>query len=279
MYIPGRKTETDVTHNTKVKMYPDGTEKATVCSRPIFREADYKEAKPLRVKHVGEDHRTYDTESPSRSDNLKRAREKIFDIALANTWEHFLTITIGAENLPGVDRYNPEQVGKFVRKWLENQVQRKGLCYLLVPEHHKDGAIHCHAFVSGLTGLVDSGTVKVPGSERVIKLETARKKGIPPEEWRVVYNVPGWTLGHSTAIAVYGKPQQAAAYMAKYITKEEQKKIFGNYYLAGGKGLVRELPTRLEDRDYYSVDAPEYSIPQANLGFKYQTIKREDDEQ
>lgn len=275
--IPARKACIDVFHNTKVKILPDGTEKATICSRPIFRESDYGPEKPLQLKHAGQEQRTYDTESPSRSDNLKRAREKIFDIAMANSWEHFLTITIAPENLCGVDRNDPQQVGKYIRKWLENQVQRHDLRYLLVPEEHKGGAIHAHAFTSGFTRLVDSGTVLADGLKKPIKRETALKRGISPEKWRVVYNAPSWTLGYSTAIAVYGNPQQAAAYMAKYITKEEQKKIFGNYYLAGGKGLLRELPTRLEDRDYYGIDVPDYSVPQANLGFKYLTIKGEVD--
>lgn len=276
MYYPGRKTEQEITHNTKVKIYPDGTERVTICSKPIFREQGYELNKTASFLPHDPEPRTYDTASPSRSDNLKRAKDAVFDIALANTWDYFLTITINPENIKGIDRKDPKQVSKYIKRWLNNQVQRHGLSYLLLPEEHKDGAIHAHALVSGLHRLTDSGTVLVSGIKKPVKRETALRRGYSPEDFRVVYNVPGWTLGFSTAISVYGDPHHAAAYMAKYITKEEQKKIFGNYYLAGGKGLIRKLPTRLEDRNYSSLDLPEYSVPQANLGFKYYTEKKED---
>ena len=275
--IPGRKLESDISHNAKIKHYPDGIQKVTCCSRPIFHESGYEFSRPSSFS----EHRTYNTSNPTRSDSLKRAKESVFDIAAMNPFEYFLTLTISPRNILHVDRYDADQVKRAVQNWLRNRVQRyEGFRYLLLAENHKDGAIHAHALASGLDWckLVDSGTVHFLGRKKPIKRDSARRLGIPLEDCRPVYNVEDWGLGHSTAIPVYGDSVNLAKYMTKYITKD-MKKIFGNFYLAGGKGLVRKPPQSLADMDFDSIDERAYFVEQAGLSFKYQTIKKGDDEQ
>jgi hypothetical protein len=58
-----------------------------------------------------------------------------------------------------------------------------------------------------------------------------------------------------------------ARYITKYITKDI-KKIFGNFYYAGGS-LIRKPETVLCDSDYCLVDAPEYFVDTVKISFKY----------
>lgn len=48
-----------------------------------------------------------------------------------------------------------------------------------------------------------------------------------------MYNLPGWTLGFTTAIELYGERRKAVGYVCKYITKAEEK-VGGRWYYSGG---------------------------------------------
>lgn len=269
MTVPGRKTDVQIYHNTKTMLYPDGSKKVVHCSKPIFREPHYEKAGPLWSPP---EKRTYNTDGKSRNDNMRRAVNSAFDIAALNPFEYFLTITIDPKNDLGLDRMDSEAVGKRVKKWLDNRVQSwTEFRYLLLPELHKDGAIHCHALVAGLPSLADSGTVLCPGFNKPVKRATALRHGHDPAELQTVYNVPSWTLGHSSAIRLYGDSSNVAKYVTKYITKD-MKKIFGNFYLAGGHGLVRKPPVELSDTSFHDVEARAYEVKQAGLSFKYESL-------
>lgn len=58
-------------------------------------------------------------------------------------------------------------------------------------------------------------------------------------------------------------------YITKYVTKDMQK-IFGNAYLSGGNGLIREAPYTLDDIDYNEFEAQHesYCAP-SDTHFKY----------
>ena len=73
----------------------------------------------------------------------RRARAALRDLALCNDFDCFVTLTLdGAQ----VNRYDPKQVIQKLNRWADNKVRRDGLRYVLVPELHKDGAIHFHGF-------------------------------------------------------------------------------------------------------------------------------------
>ena len=141
---------------------------------------------------------------------MRRARARVRDIALSNPFSHFVTLTLAPDQ---VDRYDPGAIGKRLRVWLDNQVRRKGLCYVLVPERHKDGAIHYHGFFNDALTYTDSGH--------------RDDKGHP------IFNIPAWSFGFTTAIPIYGNYPQAVSYVCKYIGKQGEK-IGGRWYLSGG---------------------------------------------
>jgi hypothetical protein len=204
-----------------------------------------------------------------RSDNLRRAKQAIYDLAALNDWRYFVTLTLDQQE---IDRYDPVEVGKRVSKWLSNMVQRReGFAYLVVPEHHEDGAIHFHGLMTEGLRLIDSGTVSVPGRKKPIKRATAKRLMISEEDQHTVYNVTDFPLGFSTAIPTYGSRDRLSAYMTKYITKD-LRKIFGKRYWAGGPGLRRSPPTYAIDLDYESMPCQAFDLPEGLGGVKYATM-------
>ena len=151
----------------------------------------------------------------------QRARARVRDMALCNSFDYFFTWTIAPELL---DRYDAKTIYCKLRVFLSNAVKRKGFTYLVVPEYHvqKAGedkpAIHMH-------GLCCLGQVK---------LERARDKrgrSMTDNKGRPVYHMLDWKYGFSTCVPLDGNHERAANYIAKYITKSDSSKIFGKWYL------------------------------------------------
>ncbi len=226
--------------NSKCRIYPDGSKNWTVCNEAIYKPKGFECSDESIRKAIENRPDEYCTDGVSRSDNVSRARRRVFEIAKCNNFELFVTLTLDSEC---INRYNVEEVKKAVRKWLNNITQRKGIKYLIVPELHKDGALHFHALMTkGLLKLIDSGHKDKNG--------------------HTVFNLPQWKYGFSTAIEVYGDFDGACKYISKYITKDTDKKIFGQFYLAGGKGLILEPDTELYNLDFSDFsDLKQYSPP------------------
>lgn len=246
--LPGQTTPDGVRCNTIVKRYPDGTARILTAERAIFRVPGYEASfdAPAREKPVEPsllapqeavaraEHEYAVTErlgvlydggaSPEevaqRIGNLaraqRRAKSAVRDLARANSFRFFVTLTFDRQR---VDRWDDREVLRVTRNWLDNHVRRDGLAYVLVPERHKDGAIHFHGFFNGALSGVDSGHTTSRG--------------------QVIYNLPGWSWGFSTAIEVYGEYSAAVGYVCKYITKGTDK-VGGRWYYHGGE-LARPM--------------------------------------
>lgn len=164
--------------------------------------------------------------------SMRRARSKLRRLALANEFSYFVTLTLDKDR---IDRYDPKAIMKQVNRWLDNMVRRHGLRYILVPERHKDGAIHFHGFFAG-DGLqaVDSGTISTPGAKPRRPADEAQRAEWLANCGQVVYNLPQWGYGFSTAIPLYGTYSQAVGYVCKYIGKQEGERPMGRWYYSGG---------------------------------------------
>ena len=248
-------------HNAKAKIYPDGTQKITVCSRAIFKEDGWELNEPKEFVP-----KPKNMSNPVRNDNIKRAKETVFDISLLNHYTHFITWTLDKNE---IDRYDSQEVSKKLKKFLNNMQQRYDLMAIILPELHKDGAIHMHGLISGNLRFVDSDTRLIEGHKKPVH-KSKDKKG----DGKVVYNMPQWKYGHSTAIELTGESINIAKYITKYVSKDFRK-IFGSFYYACGKGLKRKPPVKLYDTNYFEINSKEYSVPEANLGFKYVTVEEE----
>jgi len=198
-----------------------------MCSTsPDFREPGWEHPDPAALPPVR------DADKPKRSDtaeakaedverSMRRARAKVRRIALSNDFRWFVTLTLDPTR---IDRYDVGEVVRKLSQWCSNQVKRRGLRYILVPERHKDGALHFHGFFSDALEAVASGH---------------RDKG-----GRMIYNLPQWTLGFTAAIELYGDYAGAVAYVCKYIGKQGDKPA-GRWYYSGGD--LREPETEYVD--------------------------------
>lgn len=203
-----------------------------------------------------------------RQDHVKRSQDKIYDLVMLNDWKYFFTGTLGNTSF---DPTSAKEALKPVQEWLKNRVKFNGLKYILVAElQPKSGKIHWHGFINDSLKMIDSNTRLVKGYKKPISADTIRKKGIDLDNCKIVYNVPQWKFGFTTAIELYGDRQHVANYIMKYITKEN-KSIFGRYFWHS-QNLVKDPIIFYEDVDYNSIISREYTIPRVNRKFKYYTF-------
>lgn len=132
--------------------------------------------------------------------SLSRTRKMVFDYARCNNFKFFVTLTFNP-NL--VDSFDYLDSQKAMTSWLNNLRHKfPAMKYLGVPELHKSGRYHFHFLMSGIDGLtmVDSGH-RTPNGQ-------------------VIYNLPDYRYGFSTAIKVYESGAKLAGYLSKYISKD-----------------------------------------------------------
>lgn len=156
--------------------------------------------------------------------SLRRTKDTIRDIALENDFDLFCTFTFDKTKH---DRYNYDHCKYVLETWLATQRNKRNspnLRYLVVPELHKDGAIHFHALLGGFNGVLKPSGKKVQG--------------------RPIYNFSGYRGGFSTACFIDNK-EAVAHYITKYITKDflnqyGRKRYFCSRYLNRPKRSVNK---------------------------------------
>ncbi len=241
-------TSNQIQHNTRVKVYPDGTRDVMVCTRACFREAGWEAAdrEPKMANTLPPDTKRGEESNTCSNTNraMRRARAAVREIALCNPFSYFVTLTLDKEK---IDRYDMSVITRRLNNWLSNRVRRNGLAYVLVPERHKDGAIHFHGFFNNALKVVESGHHDKNG--------------------HVIYNLPAWDLGFTTAIELYGDYHSAVGYVCKYIGKQGEKPG-GRWYYSGGALVQPEV--HLVDTDWEEIvpeDAHCFEVPEAAARF------------
>lgn len=235
----------DVLYNARVKVYPNDILKYTVFNKLIFNP---DKAELINKINKRDDYTKSD--SPvTRDDSLKRAKDKIFDISFINgdLWQYFITLTLDKSK---VDRYDKKEINKKLKTWLNNMVKRYDFNYIIIPEYHKDGAIHFH-------GLCSGNNLKLT----YVKIDKGRK----------VYNLDNWNLGFSTAIELDNNRTAVSAYITKYVTKDTTK-ILGNVYYAGGHSIKRYCKAVYQNIDYSEFKGQEVKISNTGIKVKYSIV-------
>lgn len=250
--------------NTRIKINPRTGEVMEVCiaSRPIYKTDKTVEARMGPVKRRKGDLPGRDTweaeeasaamgdrweaqERDGKRRAANRAKRNLFDTAVCNDLDMMITLTLDQAQ---IDRYDYKAVMRVANRWLDNRVRRRGLRYIMVPELHKDGAIHYH-------GLVNSEALRL------------RDSGHKDNAGRHIYNVTDWALGFSTAVMVDDNYGAVCRYVSKYITKQSQGGTIGGRYWYHG-GDLRGPSYRYEQRDIPE-GAKAYEIPEAGLTLYY----------
>lgn len=237
-----QKSASDVRHTARMKHYMGDQWELMVCSKPFFKEDGWEQSGWRKPAASGSrESAAKQSDAPAKplqaaeadvDRSLRRAAAKLRDLALSNPFRYFVTLTLDQSK---IDRYDMGQITKALNGWLDNHVRRDGLAYILVPERHKDGAVHFHGFFNDALSVVDSGTLDVPGSKKPRKPRSASQRA----EWlaagaHVVYNVEAWPYGFTTALELYGDYPAAVAYVCKYVRKQREK-IGGRWWYHGGK--------------------------------------------
>lgn len=146
---------------------------------------------------VVEDFERLAEESARSSRN--RTINRLYYLARSNYWDWFVTLTFDGER---VNRYDFDSCVKKLSKWLNNCKQKcPDMCYLVVPEQHKDGAWHFHGLFYNCDdlGFTDSGK--------------RDKDGKP------IYNIGSYKFGWTTATRVTDL-EKVSKYICKYVTKD-----------------------------------------------------------
>ena len=257
--LPGAQTIDGIRCNTIIKRYPGGKARAVCANRRIFRIPGYEEYLPrshqqwpelpdpegeyaiLERKAIAYDGLPTPAEQAKAAANLNRARRRaaaaVTDYAFANPFKFFVTLTFDRQR---VDRWNDAEVLRVTKNWLDNMVRRAGLAYVLVPERHKDGAIHFHGFFNDAVEGVDSGHKTQSG--------------------QIIYNLPRWPWGFTTAMEVYGEYGAAVGYVCKYITKGGEK-VGGRWYYHGGQLAKPDVEYLNTDWDTVSAGEDVKEVP------------------
>lgn len=234
-------------YNTLVKDYGGGRKKIIVYDKGIINLDDNeKEIKKISklcddfgcilendVKNVVNDEIIEEnTVNDELSKTLKmlennnRAKNVIYDLALANNWDWFYTLTFSPEK---VDRSNYKECKKKLQKWLNKIKERycPDLKFLFVPELHEDKINwHFHGLVANSDNLKYELAINPKDNQIIIK------KG------RVVFNCKNWKYGYSTCTKV-SDSQRASNYITKYVTKEMVGRTFGEHRYIPSRNLNR----------------------------------------
>lgn len=247
----------EVLCSARIKTFPDGSREVLVCDSPIFKSRGWEgQGRKYPMKgdrkprdRLGGDGVDCDLSGRAR----RRARAQVRELAKANPFRFFVTLTLDKER---IDRYDMGTITRKLNTWLDNNVRRRGLAYVLVAERHKDGAVHFHGLFNDALPVVDSGHTDKGG--------------------HTVYNLPRWGFGFSTAIELYGEYDRAVSYVCKYIGKQEEK-IGGRWFYSGGALARPEITyADLSLRDALEMPgAYQFDIPDAGRSFVQFTIPAE----
>lgn len=197
-------------YNVRVKHFQNGETQTKIYSHGVnsgyaraVPENPYKHENPFNselCKEVSSFKEEDERVQKSLINSMNRAKQKIYDIARANNWEYFITLTFNSDI---VNRYDYSSCSKKLKDWLGNTKKRinHDFKYLIVPELHKDGAFHFHGLIANCDGL------KIDESGHY------DKKGNP------IYNINSYGLGFTTATRVQ-QNEAVTKYITKYTTKE-----------------------------------------------------------
>ena len=190
--------------------------------------------------------------------HLSRAKRMITDLILCNKFDYFCTFTFDAEK---IDRYNYSLCQKKLRKFFDNFKQRYApdFKYLIIPEFHKDGAVHFHGVCSGFP----DGELSIP--EYIYKRVDGQY--IPLKNYR---NYLDWARYHKSFgffnCSKIRNYNACAFYVTKYVTKDLADVGKGKAVYMASQGLQR--PALVYDEDNIPVIfTPEFENEYCIVGY------------
>ena len=136
---------------------------------------------------------------------MQRARAIVWDLARANTFEYWLTLTFSEEHVE--NRYDYKCCVGAMKKFT-NLLTHSKCSYLLVPDQHEDGAIHFHGLIAGPLKLT-----------RAMNPHTG--KPLFDNHGRPCYNIDNYKFGFTSAVPLDGS-DAVIGYLTSYYTKNRK---------------------------------------------------------
>ena len=173
--------------------------------------------------------------------SIRRTKKLVSDYVKTNTFDLFATFTFKD------NRHDIDSCKQRMADWLKNQKKRKGSFeYILVPEFHKDGALHFHALLKDYPGDLTPAINSKTGKPILNKDQP-------------VFNIDSYTLGFNTAKQIVQTSEslgKVGNYLTKYVTKDMPRLSGQNrYWVSHGlkKPIVIDNPDKPQQRSYHTI--------------------------
>ncbi|MGB9763686.1 MAG: rolling circle replication-associated protein [Minisyncoccia bacterium] len=123
-----------------LKKYKDNLYKLTYFKLPV-RQSGFEIEEKIKTRCKVNDIKL--------DNNLIRSKSKVFELAVCNDFEYFITCTINKEKY---NRYDLKTYYKDFTQFLRdyNKKYKTKIQYLFIPERHKNGAWHIHGLIKGI---------------------------------------------------------------------------------------------------------------------------------
>jgi len=203
----------------------------------VIREAGWEEINEVSVIEGKTKENTV-----KLANNISRAKSRIFEIAMCNDWDYFITCTLDQQ------KYERTDLGTFrkdLAQFIRDQ-RKKYQCdirYLLIPELHSDGkSWHMHGL---LGGVKDEMLAEFDGTAP-LKLRDLGYKNYPDYQKKFGF----------VSLGIINNKDAIAKYITKYINKNMEKSVTESgkhlYYCSRGlnkavkirQGILRDVPDK-----------------------------------
>lgn len=183
--------------------------------------------------------------------SISRTRTAIYELALCNDWEWFVTLTLNPEYH---DRKDLQSYKRKLSTWIKNynRNHETNIKYLLIPEQHADGqSWHIHGL---MMGLPEEHLHEFTEQEKLpIKILIEIKRGNKVYNWENYAKTFGYIV-----ITKIRHLESVSKYITKYITKDLAKTRIGLndhlYYCSQGLNRAETIYqghlTKELDEDY-----------------------------
>lgn len=153
------------------------------------------------------------------ANNFSRARSMVLQYGLCNPWDYFFTGTLNKEKF---DRYSLDPFVKSLTQFIRDQRKKwnSQIQFLLVPEHHDNGAWHIHGMLSGLPPEAVS-QFYYPESDLPFWLLRKKYKSLTELMEKGYLNYPDFAKKFGfCSLGKIRNPVGTAFYLQKYVSKD-----------------------------------------------------------